>query len=479
VIKTKAVAVILCLVLVPIGGFTGGPAFAEGPDETSLSESIFPQTLAGLPLEFILEADKETAFGFNVPIKEGYKAYYTYGGTLIWANVLLGQSEAAVLERVDEIIPESQSGMRHEYGDIEFTPIDRIYVKEYSCPSTTYRVYAQRAWINGGMMVLGAGPYMIIVHMMSSADELELSQIKNIVQTLLERLPQISPTPTPTATLTPTPTPGKDPVREALLNKIDEAEVETLAGVLWDFDSFHRTATNSRIGFGFAVGQLLEKYSVDVGHLHELLGPEFCEKLDYAYDLNRIDSLRGYCKGNDFDGFSQAYKEYAAGKVREEFFFDEAQERITRGFEQLRISVEKGEMDSRLSMLGGILDTYSRAMSSERQNHAVSMSKSQEAAITITECIEIIDTLTGFANKLFGSTLDKAQIASALSLIWAQNQVRYWTTFAYVWGGTERLKDNPLERLREQYNLFEREEFHHGPVFAVEDGIEEVVKEWQ
>jgi len=30
-----------------------------------------------------------------------------------------------------------------------------------------------------------------------------------------------------------------------------------------------------------------------------------------------------------------------------------------------------------------------------------------------------------------------------------------------------------------QLNLFEREEFHYGPVFAVEEGIEELVEEWR
>jgi hypothetical protein len=93
--------------------------------------------------------------------------------------------------------------------------------------------------------------------------------------------------------------------------------------------------------------------------------------------------------------------------------------------------------------------------------------------------METIETLTRIANKLFDSKLDEVQMVSTLSLVWGQNEVRFWTTRAYLWGGTDLLKDNELERLRERYNLFEREEFYYGPVYIVEDGIEEVLEPWQ
>lgn len=130
-------------------------------------------------------------------------------------------------------------------------------------------------------------------------------------------------------------------------------------------------------------------------------------------------------------------------------------------------------------MTGSIVDELITAMNTSRVHHYESMLYSQGAAKDIIECTGIIDKLAGYAKKWFNGKLDKTQIAAELSLVWAQNQVRYWTTMAYLWGGTDVLGDNWLEELREKYSLFEREEFYYGPVYAVEEGIEELVEQWQ
>ena len=483
-IKTKMAAMILCLALVATGSFAGGPALAQGSEEIHLSPYIFPDTLEGLPLVDVSEADAETAFGFDIPIREGYGALYGDEDKMIVVCVFLGHSEASIAAEVDEIVragPSEISAINDEFaGLIEFHPIDQVQVRGHSCPSITYEVDAEWDWeavsIDGRLMVMGAGSYMIIVHIMSGVGDPGLSQTKRIVETFHDELPHASPTPTPTKKPTPTPTSTLDPEIVALLSQIDEAEVATLSAVLWHVNSIYHTAAKSKIRFGFMVGQLMEMYDVDVGELRELLGPALWEKLDYAYDLDKINSLRSYCKDSDFSRFSDKYEECAERKVREEFSFDEAQDRITKGFEDLRTSVRTGEMDDYIYELEMILVQFPDLLEYERIGHADSMAWSQEAARVVTECAGIINKLTGLASRLFGASIDKAKIASALSLVWAQDQVRYWTTAAYLWGGTEKLRDNLLERLREQFNLFERQEFHYGPVFAAEGALEKVAK---
>ena len=223
----------------------------------------------------------------------------------------------------------------------------------------------------------------------------------------------------------------------------------------------------------------MEKFNFDLQDLKESLPGGLYEKFNYAYDLEKIDSLRQYCKENNYDEFSDKYMEYAERKAEEEFAFGEAQRRMNEGFAGLRDSIENGEMDSCLNMLAGLLDQCIDGIDQLREGHAESMVASQAAALTINEVTEVIDKLTWIASKLFDGKLDKVKMASALSLVWAQNEVRFWTTRAYLWGGTDMLKDNQLERLRAQYNLFEREEFFYGPVYIVEDGIEEILEPWR
>jgi hypothetical protein len=470
VTKAKIAAVIICLAVAATGSVAGAPAYAGGSGQT-LSPSIFPDTLDGLPLIEVAEADRETAFGFDVPIRKGYKAIYRAEGKIIYVNVFLGQSEAAISERVDEIIPESQSAMRDEFEGIEFTSIDRVRVEGYLCPSTSYRVRAMGALIDGRLMLMGVGPYMILVHIMDGVGVPTESDIKSIVERFYERLPET------TSPATSTPAATIDPATQALLRKIDGAEAATLTAVLWHVNSIYHTAVQSKIRFGFAVGKVLDKNDVPVGELKTILGSTLWENLDYAYDLDTIHSLRRYCRDDSLTKFEQEYEEHAERKVREEFSFDEAQTRISRGFRHLRDSVIKGELDDRLEELDMVLDEYMRYLEQERVGHVESMAWSQEGSRMVTRCVDVIDDLTGYADRLFGAKLNKVRVVSALSLVWAQNQVRYWTTTAYLWGGTEKLRDNRLERLREQFNLFEREEFHYGPVYAADGGIEELIKE--
>jgi len=302
----------------------------------------------------------------------------------------------------------------------------------------------------------------------------------------IEAIPAAEPTPEPEPP-TPSPSPEPEPMPEStptlspaaekLLTKIDKAEQATLITVLTDEYSFLNAAVDSKIRFGFLVGRVLEKHDVDLELLKTILGSDLYNKLDYAYDLDKIDSLRSHCKNNDFDEFSRQYREYATQKVRAEFSFAEAAERIEKGFEGQRNRVRKGELGAdNPETAEAILNSYIVAIREEMGSHDEAMYQSQEAAKTIDQSMNIIGKLTSLADKLFGDGLDKAKITSDLSLVWAQNQIRYWTTCTYIWGGTDKLKDNKLEQLRKQYNLFERQEFYYGTVFAVETGIQKLIR---
>jgi hypothetical protein len=326
----------------------------------------------------------------------------------------------------------------------------------------------------------------------TSEDEAQVSTIINSIEAPGSPPPSSS-TPPPTTTqpttqptTEPTTEPTSEPTSAAIsearqhaLEMVGKAETYFLAAVIDHYDSIRNTAVKSKIGTGFLIGQIMEKFNFDLQDLKESLPSGLYEKFNYAYDLEKIDSLRQYCKENNYDEFSDKYMEYAERKAEEEFAFGEAQRRLNEGFAGLRDSIENGEMDSCLNMLAGLLDQCIDGIDQLREGHAESMVASQAAALTINEVTEVIDKLTWIASKLFDGKLDKVKMASALSLVWAQNEVRFWTTRAYLWGGTDMLKDNQLERLRAQYNLFEREEFFYGPVYIVEDGIEEILEPWR
>ncbi|GEM_PF-5853403 len=275
--------------------------------------------------------------------------------------------------------------------------------------------------------------------------------------------------------------PASSPALDELVSKIDEAEQSTLVAVLTEEDSFLNAAVESKIRFGFLVGRSLERHDVDLELLKTILSADLYEGLDYAYDLDRIDSLRSYCKENDYDGFSAEYSQYATQKVREEFSFGEAEQRIKEGFAQLEAKARNGEFGDDVDALEAILgdgeDSYIASIDREMWLHDKAMYEAGKAAKSIDETIGIIDTLTSLCDTLFGTGLDNAKLASELSLVWAQNEVRYWTTTTYLWGGTEdKLTENKLVQLGQQYKLLDVQESYKGAVFAAEDGLEKVLR---
>ncbi len=287
------------------------------------------------------------------------------------------------------------------------------------------------------------------------------------------------PSSTPPPTTTQPTTAATSEARQHALEMVGKAETYFLAAVIDHYDSIRNTAVKSKIGTGFLIGQTMEKFNFDLQDLKDNLPSGLYEKFNYAYDLEKIDSLRQYCRENNYDEFSEKYMDYAERKAEAEFAFGEAERRLKEGFAGLRDSIESGEMDSCLNMLAGLLDECITGIEQLREDHADSMVKSQAAALTVNEVTEVIDKLTWIASKLFDGKLDKVKMASALSLVWAQNEVRFWTTRAYLWGGTDMLRNNLLEQLREKYNLFEREEFFYGPVYIVEEGIEEILEPYR
>ena len=341
-----------------------------------------------------------------------------------------------------------------------------VFIDIYACYDATYEDEAQVRTIIDSVEAAGS----------STPTSSTPTSSTPTSSTPTSSTPTSSTPPSSTTQPTTTATSGE---RQYALEMVGKAETYFLATVTNHYDSIYNTAVRSKIGTGFMIGQMMEKYDVNLNDLKDNLSSGLYEQFDYAYDLEKIDSLRQYCRGNNYHGFSEQYKEYAECKVEEEFAFSEAERRLKKGFEELRDSIEKGEMDSCLNMLAGLLDKCITGIEELREGHAESMVMSQEAALTITEVTEVIDKLTWIADKLFDGKLDKVKMASALSLVWAQNKVRFWTTRAYIWGGTDMLKDNELERLREKYNLFEREEFYYGPVYIVEDGIEEILEPWK
>jgi len=472
--RLLAVAVVLASILTLIAGHA---TFAQD----GLSENIFPETLEKLLLQGIEELPIEDWEREEWGLKQVYIAYYEYGEEQIIVQVAFLENGKKTASYMDENwIPATKEGWSEEL-DVEFGPASSTSVGGY--PGEYFRI----TYMSLAMLQLAVATPNYLVAVISFQND--ISEAERVANYFIEKLvpivkPEVEiegePVPTEKESAPTEITSSGASERVALLDKLDEAEEATLEAVWEHTQSYFHEAVKSKAAFAFLVGRLLEKHDFDLRYLKELLGPERYEQLDFAYDLDKIDSLRKYCQDEKgFGEFSRQYQQYAERRVKAEFAFGAALGRIEKGFEELRTRTNKGEMDKILNMLGGLADEFSRGMEKERMNHYESMVYSRQAAGTIGESIGIIDKLTGYASKLFGGQLDKAKIASELSLVWAQNEVRYWTTFAYLWGGTEKMKENDLERLRQQFDLFEREEFHYGPVFAVEEGIEELVEEWR
>ena len=449
--------------------------------QDGLSEEIFPETLEEFQLQGVEELPIEDWEKEEWGLSKAYMAYYEYGEEQVIVQLACLEDAGKMTSYMEENwIPETKEGWREEL-DVEFGPVSSISVGGY--PGKQFSItYMSLTMLQ---LSVAASNYLVAVVTFQN----DLSEAERVVSYFIEKL---EPAARPEAEEAGKPAPDeKEPTkadvntaksseRAALLDKIDKAEEATLEAVWGHTQSYFHEAVKSKATLAFLIGQLMEKHDLDLRYLKELLGTERYEQLDFAYDLDKIDSLRRYCREEKGYGeFSREYKQYAERRIRAEFGFDEARSRIENGFGELRTRINDGEMDNILNMLGGLADEFSRGMEKERMNHYESMVYSRRAVGTIGESIGIIDKLTGYASKLFGGKLDKAKTASELSLVWAQNKVRYWTTFAYLWGGTDKMRENDLERLRQQYDLFEREEFHYGPVFAVEEGIDELVSEWR
>ena len=474
-IKTRITTVILCLILVLTGGFGAKNTFAQ--------EAVWVK-VGNIPDNWYKTVDDplgtwEGEFGESGMIEytddgDGDVLQIFFERAPDTVTVPLGDLAASIMKRDLGIVAD-------EYGPTQVPGATAAgYAKAYDSDYGAYDLEV--------VMVMGI-VFMDIYAFFDATpeDENEVIQILQSIEAPGKGLQEPKPTPEPDpepGPKEPEPTPEPTPAvasekRQYALEMVAKAESHFLAAVDHDYDSIYNTAVRSKIGTGFLIGQVMEKYNVNLKELREILPSELYERFDYAYDLDKIDSLWKYRKDNKFDEFSEKYIEYAEHKVEEEFAFSEAERRIHRGFEELRDSIKDGEMDKRLNMLAGLLDEVILGIRQVRNGHAESMVASQVAALTITDTMETIETLTRIANKLFDSKLDEVQMVSTLSLVWGQNEVRFWTTRAYLWGGTDLLKDNELERLRERYNLFEREEFYYGPVYIVEDGIEEVLEPWQ
>jgi hypothetical protein len=157
------------------------------PDE--LSENIFPDTLDGLPLYQLEKADIETAFGFLLPIEKGYKAIYKIKGKYIFVNILLGKNENAVTRKVHTYIEESKSITRAQYGDaVRFKPTVYDPFKGLNCSTASYIIEDPQVPMNGRLLVLGEGKYLITVHIMSAIDTPTLEAIQNIAERFYNKL---------------------------------------------------------------------------------------------------------------------------------------------------------------------------------------------------------------------------------------------------------------------------------------------------
>jgi hypothetical protein len=157
------------------------------PEE--LSENIFPDTLDGLPLYQLEKADIETAFGFLLPIEKGYKAIYKTRGKYIFVNILVGKSEDAVTRKVHTYIEESKSITRAQYGDaVRFKPTVYDPFKGLNCSTASYIIEDPKVPMNGRIIVLGEGRYLINVHIMSAIDTPTLEAIQNIAEGFYNKL---------------------------------------------------------------------------------------------------------------------------------------------------------------------------------------------------------------------------------------------------------------------------------------------------
>ncbi len=387
-----------------------------------------------------------------------------------------GQLVRYMAEQIPEALDNASESTHEIDGSKVFTltsasPI--LQIELYTCTSGIYHNYAIVAISYDGPQTSSEIWKKVIDLIGEKAEEPEEPQNPKEPE---EAKPELDEEPPP---------PAEDETSEAakrVLVRLDEAEQATLEALLKNERSFLNSAVESKVWFGFAIGQLMEKYGVDLPLLKAVISPASYSKLDKAYDLDKIDSLRNYCKNKDFKGFSQKYKQYAAQTIEDEHSFSKAEEKVKAGFNELRHKVEHGDLPkdtegapNELDMIKILLE-YKEQIEFEMFYHFNRMGDNQKSAKYIIESTAIIDTLTNLADKLFGGQLNKVRISSALAKLWSLNQSRHWPTTVYIWGGTDKMKQNRFEEIRREYNLFPYQEIYYGIVYFVETGLDKLFK---
>ncbi len=141
-------------------------AFVFSSSAATLSPSIFPDTLDGLPLYEIIE---ETEMEFSYP--EITEAYWVDYLTEDWTKEIVVlfwrfEDEESAQRISQGLISDMKSDYSEMFDSVDWGTPQTVDIKGYQALGIDYTAYMDTDYLNGGLMSVAVGEYVIAVSVM-------------------------------------------------------------------------------------------------------------------------------------------------------------------------------------------------------------------------------------------------------------------------------------------------------------------------
>lgn len=168
----------------------GSLAFVFPSSAGTLSPSIFPDTLDGLPLYEIIEETREQ-FSYS-EITEAYWVDYLaedWSKEIIVLFWRFEDEESA--QRINQgLISDMKSDYSEAFDSVDWGTPQTVDVKGYQAIGIDYTAYIDTDYLNGGMMSVVVGEYVIAVSVMKIEERPSMEEMKRALEVLIGIVPE-------------------------------------------------------------------------------------------------------------------------------------------------------------------------------------------------------------------------------------------------------------------------------------------------
>ncbi len=165
-------------------------AFVFSSSAVALSPGIFPDTLDGLPLYEIIE-ETEEQFSYT-EITEAYWVDYLaedWSKEIVVLFWRLEDEESA--RRISQgLISDMKSDYSEMFDSVDWGTPQNVDVKGYRAISIDYTAYIDTDYLNGGLMSVAVGEYVIAISVMKVEARPSIAEMKRALEVLVEIIPE-------------------------------------------------------------------------------------------------------------------------------------------------------------------------------------------------------------------------------------------------------------------------------------------------